>query len=249
MGKSGAGKSSMRSIVFSNYLPKDVRRLGATIDVEHSNIRFMGNLMVNLWDCGGQDGFMESYLTQQREHVFASVAVLIFVFDVESREFQADILNYSNIVRALAESSPNAKVFCLLHKMDLVLAKRRNHVFAEKADYIRKASDEFESTVEFHATSIWDQSLYRAWTQIIYQMIPNASTIESYLERLAHIISARELILYERTTCLMVTRVTGSAEGVNPFYDRYERISSMLKTNKQSLACVQSLKFVRSPRH
>lgn len=53
MGKSGAGKTSMRSIIFSNYVAKDVRRLGATIDVEHSNVRFMGNLMLNLWDCGG----------------------------------------------------------------------------------------------------------------------------------------------------------------------------------------------------
>jgi len=62
----------MRAVVFSNYVAKDVRRLGATIDVEHSNIKFMGNLMVrkgrvaghlerklthnlklNLWDCGG----------------------------------------------------------------------------------------------------------------------------------------------------------------------------------------------------
>jgi GTPase SAR1 family protein len=54
MGRSGAGKSSMRAIIFSNYVAKDVRRLGATIDVEHSNIRFMGNLLLNLWDCGGQ---------------------------------------------------------------------------------------------------------------------------------------------------------------------------------------------------
>ena len=53
MGKSGAGKSSMRSIIFSNYVAKDVRRLGATIDVEHTNIKFMGNLQLNLWDCGG----------------------------------------------------------------------------------------------------------------------------------------------------------------------------------------------------
>lgn len=53
MGRSGAGKSSMRSIIFSNYVAKDVRRLGATVDVEHSNIKFMGNLMLNLWDCGG----------------------------------------------------------------------------------------------------------------------------------------------------------------------------------------------------
>jgi Ras-related GTP-binding protein A/B len=53
MGRSGAGKSSMRSIIFSNYVAKDVRRLGATVDIEHSNVRFMGNLMLNLWDCGG----------------------------------------------------------------------------------------------------------------------------------------------------------------------------------------------------
>lgn len=53
MGKSGSGKSSMRSIIFSNYVAKDVRRLGATIDVEHSNIKFLGNLVLNLWDCGG----------------------------------------------------------------------------------------------------------------------------------------------------------------------------------------------------
>lgn len=53
MGRSGAGKSSMRSIIFNNYVAKDVRRLGATVDVEHANIKFMGNLMLNLWDCGG----------------------------------------------------------------------------------------------------------------------------------------------------------------------------------------------------
>lgn len=53
MGKSGSGKSSMRSIIFSNYVAKDVRRLAATIDVEQSRVKFLGNLVLNLWDCGG----------------------------------------------------------------------------------------------------------------------------------------------------------------------------------------------------
>ena len=44
MGKSGAGKSSMRNIIFSNYVAKDVRRLGATIDVETSKVKFLSNL-------------------------------------------------------------------------------------------------------------------------------------------------------------------------------------------------------------
>ncbi|KAI4755283.1 GTP-binding protein GTR1 [Aureobasidium sp. EXF-3400] len=246
MGKSGAGKSSMRSIVFSNYVAKDVRRLGATIDVEHSNIRFMGNLMLNLWDCGGQDGFTESYLTNQRSSVFASVAVLIFVFDVESREFNADLINYASIVQALRENSPQAKIFVLIHKMDLIMSNMRDVVFAERSDAIRNISIEHGfggdqqdagKDVDSWGTSIWDQSLYKAWTQVIYYLVPNAGAIENLLRQLAEVIDAHELILYERTTCLMVTHVSRpyEADG-NPHPDRFERLSSILKSHKHSVA-------------
>lgn len=183
-----------------------------------------------------QDGFVENYLTHQRAHVFGSVAVLIFVFDIESREFQADVISYSNIIRALSECSPSAKVFILIHKMDLVQARLRVQLFEERAEYIRMASEGFRDSVEFFPTSIWDQSLYKAWTQIIYYLIPNAGTIEGLLQQLAEVIDARELILYERTTCLMVTHVTRGFEAQNPFTDRFERISSILKTHKQSMA-------------
>jgi Ras-related GTP-binding protein A/B len=185
-----------------------------------------------------QDGFVENYLTQSRNHVFGSVAVLIFVFDIESREFPADVISYSNIIRALHECSPGAKVFCLIHKMDLVQNRLRQAMFDERADYIREASEGFKDTVEFFATSIWDQSLYKAWTKIIYYLIPNAGTIEALLEQLAEVIDARELILYERTTCLTVAHVTRKTEEPNPFTDRFERISSILKTHKQSMAYV-----------
>jgi Ras-related GTP-binding protein A/B len=73
MGKSGSGKSSMRNIIFSNYVAKDVRRLGATIDVEHSRIKFLGNLILNLWDCGGSAKIFHSIpfpFTHPRECVF-----------------------------------------------------------------------------------------------------------------------------------------------------------------------------------
>lgn len=37
MGKSGSGKTSMRSIIFANYIARDTRRLGATIGSLNSN--------------------------------------------------------------------------------------------------------------------------------------------------------------------------------------------------------------------
>lgn len=35
MGKSGSGKTSMRSIIFANYIARDTRRLGATSKYEN----------------------------------------------------------------------------------------------------------------------------------------------------------------------------------------------------------------------
>lgn len=34
MGKSGSGKTSMRSIIFANYIARDTRRLGATSELD-----------------------------------------------------------------------------------------------------------------------------------------------------------------------------------------------------------------------
>ena len=44
MGKSGSGKSSMKSIIFNNYVAKETRRLGATSKTSPS----LGSLETNL---------------------------------------------------------------------------------------------------------------------------------------------------------------------------------------------------------
>ena len=142
MGKSGAGKTSMRSIIFANYLARDTMRLGATIDVEHSHVRFLGNLVLNLWDCGGQEAFMENYFESQRDHIFRNVQVLIYVFDIESREVAKDMDYYASCLSAVKANSKNAKVFCLVHKMDLVPEEQREPVFMQRERELKKLNFE-----------------------------------------------------------------------------------------------------------
>lgn len=119
MGKSGSGKTSMRSIIFNHYIARDTRRLGATsnylynflgsfkyviiVDVEHSHVRFLGNLVLNLWDCGGQEVFLENYLASQREHIFRNVEVLIYVFDIQSPELEKDYYYFQSCIEAIAK--------------------------------------------------------------------------------------------------------------------------------------------------
>lgn len=61
--------------------------------------------MLSLWDCGGQDLFMQQYFESQRGHIFQNVGVLIFVFDVTSKEFQVDLEKYMSCLEALTEYS------------------------------------------------------------------------------------------------------------------------------------------------
>jgi len=182
---------------------------------------------------------VESYLTNQRSHVFTNVAVLIFVFDISSKETSADMLSFASTIRALHEFSPGSKIFVLVHKMDLVPTERKAQVFQQRVVDVRAVCEDegfMNQQVDFGATSIWDQSLYRSWTQVIYFLVPNASTIEGMLRKLAAMLDARELILYERTTCLVVTHISRGGEERNPYSDRFERISSILKTHKHSMA-------------
>lgn len=133
-------------------------RLGATIDVEQNHVRFLGDLILNLWDCGGQDAFMDSYLTTQRSTIFKHVGVMIYVFDAETREMNKDLEYYRDCLDGLRTYSPEASVFLLVHKMDLV--RDRNAVFTKKQKELTTASA--EALVTIFGTSIYDESLYKA---------------------------------------------------------------------------------------
>ena len=71
---------------------------------------------------------MENYVASQRDRIFRNVEVLIYVFDVESRELERDMQYYQSCLEAILQNSPDAKVFCLVHKMDLVQDDQREKV-------------------------------------------------------------------------------------------------------------------------
>jgi Ras-related GTP-binding protein A/B len=236
MGKSGSGKTSMRSIIFANYIARDTRRLGATIDVEHSHVRFLGNLVLNLWDCGGQEAFMENYIASQRNHIFRDVEVMIYVFDVESREFDKDMHYYQSCLEAILQNSKDAKIFCLIHKMDLVQEEQRELIFKEREIELKQRSLPLEITC--FKTSIWDETLYMAWSSIIYSLIPNVRMLESSLQNFCNICEADEVVLFERATFLVISHSTKK-----PHHDihRFEKISNIIKQFKLSCSKSQTL--------
>jgi len=239
MGKSGSGKTSMRSIIFANYIARDTQRLGATIDVEHSHVKFLGNLVLNLWDCGGQEAFMENYLESQKDHIFSNVAVLIYVFDVVSKDSARDLEYFAGIKRAIVANSNSARVFCLVHKMDLVQEENRETTFLAKEAELRQAAEPLDITC--FRTSIWDETLYKAWSAIVYSLIPNVNTLEHNLSSFAKITDADEVVLFERATFLVISSATQRA---HHDIHRHEKISNIIKQFK--LSCTKAVSSFQS---
>ena len=152
-----------------------------------------------------QDAFYESYFERDRETIFRSVELLIYVFDIESDSPEKDFDHFCGVLEALEENSPDARIFVLVHKMDLVARHDRAAILQERQALIQ------ESCVacgvqhfECFGTSIWDETLYKAWSEIVTNLIPNLSLLETHLHNFCRICDAEEVVLFERATFLVI---------------------------------------------
>lgn len=196
---------------------------------------------------------MDSYLTTQRSIIFQHVGVMIYVFDAETREMNKDLEYYRDCLDGLRQFSPDAAVFLLVHKMDLV-REPKSVTFEKKKKELYTSSGTDEITV--FGTSIYDESLYRvclyplffrlttdspqAWSSIVHTLIPNASVLSKHLTTFAEACSATEVILFERTTFLVIA--TSNHPSPDPHQldpTRYERTSELIKAFKHSSSRVR----------
>lgn len=213
MGAARSGKTSMKSIIFANYQARDTQRLSPTLDVEHHNVRFLGDLVLNLWDCGGQDKFYESYFERDRETIFRSVELLIYVFDIESENPEKDFDHFCEVLEALEENSPDARIFVLVHKMDLVAEEHKDAILEDRRQLISESC--LTCGVENFAvfgTSIWDETLYKAWSEIVTNLIPNISMLEKHLNTFCQACDADEVVLFEKATFLVIANAQSVEE-------------------------------------
>jgi Ras-related GTP-binding protein A/B len=177
---------------------------------------------------------MENYLKNQRDHIFKNVEVLIYVFDIESSEREKDVQYFESSLDALRTNSPDAKIFCLIHKMDVILAEdERKRVFEERQAELQKMSAPLDLTC--FRTSIWDESLYKAWSSIVHSLVPNRIQIERGLLKLCEICDADEIVLFERATFLVISHASAKSHSD---VHRFEKISNIVKQFK--LSCQNS---------
>lgn len=135
-------------------------------------------------------------------------------------------------MKALNDFSPNAKVFVLIHKIDLVQADKRKEVIeSKKAQLQEKAGGK---SIIYYETSIWEASLYNAWNQIVIALTANVDAINNLLKNYVEACDADEAVLFEKNTFLLYSYYSCSKNSLEA--QRFEKISHIIK--KFKLSCM-----------
>jgi len=161
------------------------------------------------------------------------VAVLIFVFDVESEALKKELNYFTNCMESLLKHSPDARVFCLIHKMDLLPEDRAQTVYQRRRAELEKLA--YPLRVKCFKTSIWDETLYKAWSAIVYALIPNIKHLEQHVHAFCKLCEADEVVLFERATFLVISHASSTD---HQDAHRFEKISNIVKQFK--LSCSKS---------
>ena len=145
------------------------------------------------------------------------------------------IEEFQKTVRYLNNYSEGAMVFVLIHKIDMV--PNKEEAFEQAKQTINKLP-ESKHVVACFATTIWDVSLYNAWSNIVQTIMPDLQSINRSLEKFCKIIECDEIILFEKSTFLIVAfykKDNNNKQEEDPKNIlKYERISTIVKQFKLS---------------
>ncbi|XP_060845220.1 ras-related GTP-binding protein A-like [Rhopalosiphum padi] len=163
-------------------------------------------MLFNIKDCGGQDKCVNNYFDHKRKHLFRNVDVFVYLFEVNNRddEFAKDLKHFKSLLSVICEGSPFVNVFCLMHKMDLVEPDQKEKLFRDRENELINISKPVK--ISCFMSSIWDESLYGIWSSIVYGLISNVQILENTLKLFAEEMECDEVILFERTTALVIAK-------------------------------------------
>ncbi|MFX0123631.1 MAG: ADP-ribosylation factor-like protein [Candidatus Hodarchaeota archaeon] len=186
MGLGASGKSSIRSVVFEGKSPEDVKDYSATINYTRSTKSIIDSAF-QIFDCGGQESFISVFVGEQAEFIFSDVTILVWVVDVSNfDQVSTSKFYFDHAVTRLNEFSSGAIIFCLFHKIDLLLPDMRDQVLETMKQYFIPAS---EIEIYYRSTSIFDKSIYLTIGEMIQKLIlqsTKAKTVSEAIQEFIH---------------------------------------------------------------
>ncbi|KAF9427233.1 hypothetical protein BGZ76_002407 [Entomortierella beljakovae] len=179
MGLRRSGKSSIQRVVFHKMSPTETLFLESTSKINKDNIHSFIDFQV--WDFPGQMDFFDP--TFDTTAIFGEVGALVFVIDSQDDYMEALARLHSTVVAAY-RVNPNITFEVFIHKVD---GLSEDYKIDTQRDIQQTTTDELADAglenvqLAFYLTSIYDHSIFEAFSKVIQKLIPQLPTLENLL--------------------------------------------------------------------
>jgi len=198
MGLSNAGKTCIYERVFEGKKPWELIHQTATKGIAYRDYEIGQMTKPMIWDLGGQQKYLDEYHGPLRKNIFRKASILLCVVDVTDYErFDNARIEFEWGVNQILSYNPDAKLNVFLHKADLI------HNKDSVVSHIKKIfSKSISHEINYHLTSIFDESLFKAWSDIIRELSPKSTFINSILKQLKNQKGVKDALVIEKTSGL-----------------------------------------------
>ena len=198
MGLSNAGKTCIYERIFERKKPWELIHQTATKGISYRSYEIGTIAKPMIWDLGGQEQYLDEYHRSLRKKIFTKASILLYVVDTtDYNRFESAKIEFDWSVKQILSYNPNAKLNIFFHKSDLI------HDKESLVPYLKKIfAKNVSHKIVFHLTSIFDESLFKAWSDIIRELSPKSTFINSILKLLKKQKGVKDAMLIEKSSGL-----------------------------------------------
>ncbi|KAL7980594.1 hypothetical protein Chor_001748 [Crotalus horridus] len=193
MGLRRSGKSSIqkpralcRQVVFHKMSPNETLFLESTTKIHKDDVSASSFVNFQIWDFPGQMDFFDPAFDY--EMIFRGTGALIYVIDAQDDYMEALTRLHITVSKAY-KINPEMNFEVFIHKVD---GLSDDHKIETQRDIHQRANDDLadagleklhlrQVTFLFYLTSIYDHSIFEAFSKVVQKLIPQLPTLENLL--------------------------------------------------------------------
>jgi len=145
--------------------------------------------------------------------IFARATALIFVLDAQDEPYDHVLQHLTETVKRAARANPHIAIEVFINKVDGELFLSDEAKYDCRRDVMQQVSDELADAgvmpdsvqISYHLTSIYDHSVFDAFSRVVQKLIPQLPTLENLLNVLVSTCAMEKAYLFDVASKLYIS--------------------------------------------
>lgn len=182
MGKKKSGKSSIQKVVFHKMSPNETLFLESTTKLVKNDIANSSFVQFQVWDFPGQIDLRDT--TFDTKAIFGGTGAVVFVIDVQSENQEEALGKLHSTIKFAHAVNPKLAFEVFIHKCDGLSNEAKLETLRDLQAQVNEdlRVDGLDVNLCWHTTSIYDHTIFEAFSKVIQKLIPQLPTLENLLD-------------------------------------------------------------------